>query len=122
MAHIEYSLQQVKALMHDEYPLAQELIGCGRLVKGYSDTHARGSSKFDKHVPCRNPAKKGRSDAAADLAVWRAAALTDPQGGQTAQRWGLLLGLGLGLGEMLSIMRTCGNILLTITFRFEWLK
>ena len=34
--------------MHDDYQLALDLIICRRLVKGYSDTHARGGSKFDR--------------------------------------------------------------------------
>lgn len=88
-------------------------------MKGHSDTHARGSSKFD--MLCQAATlQKGRADAAADLAALRAAALAEPQDGQLVQRWGLLfgLGLGLGLGEMLSIMRTCGNILSSTTFLF----
>ena len=30
------------------YELGVETLGCRRLVKGYSDTHARGLSKFDR--------------------------------------------------------------------------
>jgi indolepyruvate ferredoxin oxidoreductase, beta subunit len=32
------------------YDLAVELIRCRRLIKGYSDTHARGLSKFDRVI------------------------------------------------------------------------
>gem|GEM_PF-5512224 len=86
-------------------------------MKGYSDTHARGSSQFD--IPCQAATlQKGRPDAAADMAALRAAALAEPQDGQLVQRWGLLFGLGLGLGEMLSIMRICGNTLSSTTFLF----
>ena len=31
-----------------DYDLAVEVIRCRRLIKGYSDTHARGQSKFDR--------------------------------------------------------------------------
>ena len=89
MAHIDQWLQQVKKLMPGDYRLAQELISCRRLVKGYSDTHARGSSKFDRLCSAARQLE-GRPDAAADLAALRAAALADPQGTQLTQRWGLL--------------------------------
>lgn len=89
MAHIEQWLSQVKALMQDDYQLALELISCRRLVKGYSDTHARGSSKFDRLLRAAS-LLKGRPDAAAELASLRVAALTDSQNQQFKQRWALL--------------------------------
>jgi len=92
MAHIEEWLNTVKDLMVNDYVLALELIRCRRLVKGYSDTHARGQSKFDKLLRAAE-LLKGRPAAAADLAALRTAALADPQGTQLTQRWGLL-GLG----------------------------
>ena len=58
-------------------------------MKGYSDTHARGSSKFDRLLRAAR-LLKGRPDAAADLAALRKAALADPQGTQLTQRWELL--------------------------------
>ena len=36
------------SLLPANYDLAVEALECRRLVKGYSDTHARGLSKFDK--------------------------------------------------------------------------
>lgn len=95
MAHIDQWLQLVKKLMPGDYRLAQELISCRRLVKGYSDTHARGSSKFDRLCSAAQQLE-GRPDAAADLAALRAAALADSQGTQLTQRWGLL---GLAQGD-----------------------
>lgn len=89
MAHIAHWLDTVKSLMGNDYLLALELIRCRRLVKGYSDTHARGQSKFDKLLRAAL-LLQGRMDAAADLAALRAAALADPQGAQLTQRWGLL--------------------------------
>ena len=88
-AHIDAWLQQVKALMQDDYKLGLELIACRRLVKGYSDTHAGGEAKFDRLMRAAL-LLKGRPGAAADLAALKAAALADPQGAQLKQRWGLL--------------------------------
>ncbi len=88
-AHIDQWLAQVARLMRDDYALALELILCRRLVKGYSDTHARGSSKFDRLLRAA-ALLAGRPDAAADLAALRTAALADPQGQQLKQRWALL--------------------------------
>ena len=68
--HVDAMLQKVKSLIEDDYKLGLELIACRRLVKGYGDTHARGSSKFDR--------------------LMRAAALADLQGTQLEQTWGLL--------------------------------
>ena len=89
MAHIARWLDTVRNLMGSDYALALELIRCRRLVKGYSDTHARGEAKFDKLLRAAT-LLQGRPDAAVDLAALRAAALADPQGAQLAQRWHLL--------------------------------
>ena len=48
MAHLERWLATALARLPDNYDLAVEVIRCRRLVKGYSDTHARGLSKFDR--------------------------------------------------------------------------
>ncbi len=92
MAHITIWLDTVKALMGTDYALALQLIRCRRLVKGYSDTHARGEAKFDQLLRAAT-LLQGRPDAATDLAALQAAALADPQGQQLALRW-QLLGLG----------------------------
>ncbi len=88
-AHMLQWLDQVKALMSDDYRLGLELIRCRRLVKGYSDTHARGSSKFDRLQRAAG-LLKGRASAADDLAALRFAALAELQGTQLQQRWSLL--------------------------------
>ena len=93
MAHIAHWLNAVKGAMGTDYALALELIRCRRLVKGYSDTHARGEAKFDKLLRAAK-LLQGRPQAAADLAALQAAALADPQGQQLTQR-GSLLGLAL---------------------------
>ena len=59
--------------------LATELIKCRRLVKGYSDTHSRGQSKFDK-VLSALPLLAGRADAADWIRRLRDAALADEAG------------------------------------------
>ena len=99
-AHIDQWLNEVRSLMKSDYKLALELITCRRLVKGYSDTHARGSSKFDRLLRAAG-LLKGRPEAASDLAALRAAALADPQGQQLKQRWALL-----GLPEEDGVMAT----------------
>jgi indolepyruvate ferredoxin oxidoreductase beta subunit len=48
LAHLERWLAVANGYLGQNYDLAVEVIKCRRLVKGYSDTHARGMSKFDK--------------------------------------------------------------------------
>lgn len=67
------------ALAAPTYDLSVELVRCRRLIKGYSDTHARGMSKFDRVV-----AATLRIAAREDAADWcrrlREAALQDEEG------------------------------------------
>lgn len=79
MAHIEQWLNVAVAQLPHDYDLAGEIIACRRLVKGYSDTHARGQSKFDR-VLSAVPSLAGKSDAAAWLRRLRQAALLDEEG------------------------------------------
>ena len=46
--HIQTWLESVLSTAPADYDLAVEMIRCHRLVKGYSDTHARTLSKFDR--------------------------------------------------------------------------
>ncbi len=62
-----------------DYALAVEILNCRRLIKGYSDTHMRGHSKFDR-VLSALPMLKGRPDAADWLRRLREAALKDEKG------------------------------------------
>jgi indolepyruvate ferredoxin oxidoreductase, beta subunit len=62
-----------------DYNLAVEILNCRRLIKGYSDTHARGQSKFDR-VLSALPLLKGRPDAADWIRRLREAALKDEAG------------------------------------------
>ena len=69
------------ALCHAEshYPLAVELIRCRRLIKGYSDTHMRGQSKFEKVMAAARNISE-RDDAADWVRRLREAALKDEEG------------------------------------------
>lgn len=78
-AHIEGWLTLATRIVAQDYPLAVEVLGCRRLVKGYSDTHARGESKFDR-VLAAAPGLVGKPDSAGWLRRLRTAALADEQG------------------------------------------
>ena len=78
-SHREAWLATATALLPSNYDLALEALECRRLVKGYSDTHARGLSKFDK-VMAQVPLLAAREDGAAWLRRLRQAALMDEQG------------------------------------------
>ncbi len=79
MAHLEAWLQTALGYMPQNYDLAVEVLRCRRLIKGYSDTHARGQSKFDK-VLAGAALVAGREDAADWLRRLREAALKDESG------------------------------------------
>jgi len=72
-------LARVRAAAPKDYALAVELLACRRLVKGYSDTHARGLSKFDR-VMTAAARLEGRPDAADWVRRLREAALKDEEG------------------------------------------
>ena len=78
-AHIEAWLDKVTKAAARDPALAIEILTCRRLIKGYSDTHARGGSKFDK-VLSALPMLDGRKDAADWLRRLREAALKDEDG------------------------------------------
>ncbi|MDU8926729.1 indolepyruvate oxidoreductase subunit beta family protein [Alisedimentitalea sp. MJ-SS2] len=59
--------------------LAAEILACQRLIKGYSDTHARGLSKFERVIGAL-PMLERRADAADWLRRLREAALRDEKG------------------------------------------
>lgn len=79
MAHLEAWLTAVEQALGRDAALAVELLRCRRLVKGYSDTHQRGSSRFDRLLQAAT-ALAGRADAATALARLREAALRDAEG------------------------------------------
>jgi indolepyruvate ferredoxin oxidoreductase beta subunit len=65
VAHRDGWLELARATARDDYPLAVEILEARRLVKGYSDTHARGQSKFDRVL-----AAAGRLHGRPDAAQW----------------------------------------------------
>lgn len=77
--HIEAWLALATRIVAQDYPLAVEILACRRLVKGYSDTHARGESKFDR-VLAAAAGLVGKPDSAGWLRRLRTAALADEQG------------------------------------------
>jgi len=79
MAHLDKWLDNALRQVASDYDVAVELIRCRRLIKGYSDTHARGLSKFDR-VTGAVPKVEGREDAAQWIARLREAALQDEDG------------------------------------------
>ncbi|PLP57710.1 indolepyruvate oxidoreductase subunit B [Mesorhizobium loti] len=78
-AHMRKWLQLAEAERDRDYALGVEVLKCRRLIKGYSDTHARGHSKFDKVLACL-PMLRGRADAADWVRRLREAALADADG------------------------------------------
>ena len=79
MVHVEAWLGAALAAFSADYDLGVAVLGCRRLVKGYSDTHARGLSKFDR-VMSAVPLLKSREDGAVWLSRLTRAALADENG------------------------------------------
>jgi indolepyruvate ferredoxin oxidoreductase beta subunit len=79
MAHIETWLALIAAHAATDLRLAVEIAKCRRLIKGYSDTHARGLSKYDRTIGAL-PMLAGRADAADWVRRLRDAALKDEDG------------------------------------------
>jgi indolepyruvate ferredoxin oxidoreductase, beta subunit len=76
VAHRDLWLELARATAQRDYALAVEILETRRLVKGYSDTHARGQSKFDQ-VMAAAKRLHGRADAAQWVRRLRQAALMD---------------------------------------------
>ncbi|WP_173931917.1 indolepyruvate oxidoreductase subunit beta family protein [Chelativorans sp. Marseille-P2723] len=77
--HRKRWLDLARSKCADDYELGVEVLKCRRLIKGYSDTHARGNSKFDRVLGCL-PLLEGRNDAADWIRRLREAALADADG------------------------------------------
>lgn len=78
-AHRNEWFDHALAVRETDYALAVEILECRRLIKGYSDTHDRGLSKFDR-VLGGLALLEGRDDAADWLRRLREAALLDEKG------------------------------------------
>ena len=79
MARLEAWLDLVRTHARSDTALAVEILKCRRLVKGYSDTHARGAGKFDRVLGAL-PLLAGRADAADWIRRLHEAALADEEG------------------------------------------
>ena len=79
--HIGDWLAAIRHAAASNYDLAVEVVRCRRLIKGYSDTHARGEAKYDKVIAAL-PLLAHRSDGADWLRRLREAALLDEKGVQ----------------------------------------
>jgi indolepyruvate ferredoxin oxidoreductase beta subunit len=79
LEHLDRWYQLALSHARQDYALATEILNCRRLIKGYSDTHARAQSKFDR-VLSALPMLKGRDDAADWIRRLREAALKDENG------------------------------------------
>jgi len=77
--HLNRLIGAARDAVNADYALAVELFKCQRLIKGYSDTHARGHSKFDRVFDAVN-ALEAQHDAAQWLEKIREAALNDETG------------------------------------------
>ncbi|MET3792439.1 indolepyruvate oxidoreductase subunit beta family protein [Aquamicrobium terrae] len=77
--HLEEWLAVAERERASDYALGVEVLKCRRLIKGYSDTHKRGQSKFDRVLSCLD-LLRGRPDAADWIRRLREAALADADG------------------------------------------
>ncbi len=76
---IERWLGLIARVAPQNYALAAEIADCQQLVKGYGETHERGSASFDA-ILARAEVWLRREDAADRVRALRAAALADDQG------------------------------------------
>jgi indolepyruvate ferredoxin oxidoreductase beta subunit len=79
MAHVDAWLKLALSHLDSNYDLARAIIATRRLIKGYSDTHARGQSKYDR-VLSAVPALAARQDGGQWIDRLIAAALKDEDG------------------------------------------
>jgi len=78
-AHLEDWLATAQAAAEADYALGVEVLRCRRLVKGYSDTHDRGRSKYARVIAAMDLVA-GREDAADWIRRLRELALKDEEG------------------------------------------
>jgi len=78
---IEAWLARLETLAATNYPVALEVVLCQNLIKGYSDTHARGLANFNRIMETLD--RRGLDQIAADtVRALRNAALADEHGQQ----------------------------------------
>jgi indolepyruvate ferredoxin oxidoreductase beta subunit len=79
IAHIDRWLKLAAATVPGNYDVAVEILNARRLIKGYSDTHARGESKFERVIGAV-PLLVPRADGGDWMRRLRDAALMDETG------------------------------------------
>ena len=79
---IERWLARVREAAARNLPLAMEVAECARLIKGYGDTHRRGTANFNAILDAlvENPATTDPAAQAKAIHKAREAALADPEG------------------------------------------
>lgn len=77
--HLETLIETAISCSIADYDLGVEVFKCQRLIKGYSDTHTRGQSKFRKVIDALE-ILRGRADASDWVHRLREAALADEHG------------------------------------------
>jgi indolepyruvate ferredoxin oxidoreductase beta subunit len=83
-ARIEGWLELIGRVVRQDYALAVEIADCQQLVKGYGETHERGTASFDAILGDVRD-RQQRVDAAGRVRTLRIAALADDQGIALAQ-------------------------------------
>jgi indolepyruvate ferredoxin oxidoreductase beta subunit len=78
-ARITEWLDLIANAAQSNHELALEIAECQQLVKGYGETHERGTSNLDR-ILRKAQTLRGSTGAAAQIATLRAAALADDQG------------------------------------------
>ena len=81
VAHRDAWIARAVETVARNYDLGVEVLNCRRLIKGYSDTHARGLSKYDR-VMAAIQRLESRNDAADWARRLREAAIRDASGAQ----------------------------------------
>ena len=79
LAHLNALLERARHAAQTDVALAVEILQCQRLIKGYSDTHERGHSKFSSVMQALTELS-GRQDASEKVSRLRQAALADEDG------------------------------------------
>lgn len=97
---IERWLELVRRALGIDPALAREVVACGRLIKGYGDTHKLGAGNFARITETLiEPAIDGAPVTAEDLARARQAALADPRCEALESALAEITGTGAGAVE-----------------------
>lgn len=79
VASLNEWLELIHETVPNDYALAVAIVNCRRLVKGYSDTHARGESKYQRLIAAARKLR-GKPNAGVQLNILIEEALADVKG------------------------------------------